>query len=114
MNRQHRPGRPGRRYRFMPAARQGVAAHLEVLFHAHGGEVAAALWDEADAALEPLPRRQALDRLALEHDLAAEEAVGAVDRAQQGRLAAPLPPISVVIVPACRRAENSRTIGLSP
>ena len=68
-------------------AGQRVAAHLEVFLDAHGREVAAALRHEADAALQPLPRRQALDRLALEHDLAGEEAVGAVDRAQQGRLA---------------------------
>ena len=66
---------------------QGVAAHFQVLGHRHRREIATALRHEADAALEALPRRQALDGLALEHDLAAEQAVGAVDRAQQGRLA---------------------------
>src|SRR5438874_2053213 len=39
------------------------------------------------AALETFPRRQALDGLAPEHDLAIEQAVGAVDGAQQRRLA---------------------------
>src|SRR4051812_35279646 len=45
--------------RLVPAAGQGVATHLEILFHAHGGEIAAALRHEADTALQPFPRRQA-------------------------------------------------------
>src|SRR5262249_5134482 len=48
-------------------------------------EVAAALGHEADAALQTLPRRQALDAFAPEDDLTREEAIGAVDRAQERR-----------------------------
>jgi hypothetical protein len=71
----------------MAAGGQGVAAHLEVFGHTHRRKIAAALRHEADAALQPLPGRQAFDGLALEHDLSGEEAVGAVDGAQQRRLA---------------------------
>ena len=96
-------------------SRAGEGAQVEVLLHRHAGEDAPALGGVGDAPLHDLVRRQLVDALAVEVDLARGRAAAARRCVRRTVvLPAPLLPMSVTRLPASTENDTPFTASIRP